>query len=161
MMRLATLVLIAVALGCGPGSKGGPNMNNRLSGPDPVAQSSDVVSGDILAREPVANEVKVKHILLSWKEIDGKDPRAQARSKADAEKEVRSLVGQIKAGGDFDALMKQHSEDPGSAQNARAYDVSPSAGLVSEFKQLSMRLNVNEAGVVESEFGFHIIKRVE
>jgi parvulin-like peptidyl-prolyl isomerase len=163
MIRLsvALVVLGLATLGCGPGSKGGPSMNNRMSGPDPVAQSSDVVSGDILAREPVANEAQVKHILVSWKDLDPKDPRAQARSKADAENQVRSLLGQIKAGGDFDALMKQHSEDPGSAMNARAYKVSPDAQLVIEFKQLSLRLEVNEVGVVQTDFGFHIIKRVE
>jgi parvulin-like peptidyl-prolyl isomerase len=58
-------------------------------------------------------------------------------------------------------LMKQHSEDPGSASSARAYAVSPDAQLVIEFKQLGLRLNVNEVGVVQSDFGFHIMKRVE
>jgi parvulin-like peptidyl-prolyl isomerase len=68
---------------------------------------------------------------------------------------------QIKAGADFDMLMKQHSEDPGSASSARAYTVSPDAQLVIEFKQLGLRLNVNEVGVVQSDFGFHIMKRIE
>ncbi len=136
-------------------------MNNRINGPDATPQSSAVVSGDILAREPVANESKVKHILVSWKAKDAKDPRGQARSKEQAEQLVTSLMTQIKAGADFDMLMKQHSEDPGSASSARAYDVSPSAGLVLEFKQLGLRLNVDEVGVVESEFGFHIMKRTE
>lgn len=160
MIRLALIVLLVA---CGPGSRGGPNMNNRMGGPDPVAQSSDVVSADLLAREPVANSSKIKHILISWKDLEqgGKDPRAKARTKDQAEGLVRSLVTQVKAGADFDLLMKQHSEDPGSASNGRAYDVSTDAQLVIEFKQLGLRLNVNEIGVVQSEFGFHIMKRVE
>jgi parvulin-like peptidyl-prolyl isomerase len=32
---------------------------------------------------------------------------------------------------------------------------------VIEFRQLGLRLKVGEIGVVESDFGFHIIKRVE
>ena len=137
-------------------------MNNRLNGPEPVGQGSEVASGDILAREPLANNVQVKHILISWKDLEqAKDDRAKKRSKPEAESLVRSLVTQIKAGADFDMLMKQHSEDPGSAANARAYPVSPDAQLVIEFKQLALRLNLNEVGVVQSEFGFHIMKRVE
>ncbi len=158
MIRLLVLV---VCVACS-GSPGGPGMNNRMSGPDPVPQSSDVISADILGREPVANEAQVKHILTSWKDLESaRDDRAKQRTKAQAEAQVRSLMGQIKAGGDFDALMKQHSEDPGSAANARAYTVSPDAQLVIEFKQLGLRLNVDEVGVVQSDFGFHIIKRVK
>ena len=161
MVRLA-LLLALIVIACGPGSKGGPSMNNKMNGPEPAAQGSEVVSGDILAREPVANQAQVKHILISWKDIDSaSDERAKKRTKADAGTLVRSLVTQIKAGADFDMLMKQHSEDPGSASSARAYPVSPDAQLVIEFKQLSLRLNVGEVGVVQSDFGFHIMKRIE
>jgi peptidyl-prolyl cis-trans isomerase D len=158
MIRLA-LVLVLVA--CGPGSKGGPAMNNRMNGPEPVAQGSDVVTGDILAREPVANNAQVKHILIAWQDLDNANERAKKRTKQEAEALVKSLMTQIKAGADFDMLMKQHSEDPGSASSARAYPVSPDAQLVIEFKQLALRLNVNEVGVVQSDFGFHIMKRIE
>ena len=48
-----------------------------------------------------------------------------------------------------------------SAADARTYDVSPDAGLVIEFRQLGLRLDVGETGVVESSFGFHLMKRVE
>ena len=159
MIRL--VAVLALLASCGPGVKGGPTMNNRMTQPDPVGQSSDVVSTDILNREPVANVAQVKHILISWKDKESHDPRAQKRTKEEAEALVKSLMTQIKAGADFDMLMKQHSEDPGSASSARAYAVSPDAQLVIEFKSLGLRLNVNEVGVVESDFGFHIIKRVE
>ena len=135
-------------------------MNNRMNQPDTTAQSSEVVSADILAREPVANNAQIKHILISWKDKDAKDPRGQARDKAAAEQHVTSLMTQIKAGADFDMLMKQHSEDPGSA-SGHVYPVSPDAQLVIEFKQLGLRLNVGEIGVVQSDFGFHVMKRVQ
>jgi parvulin-like peptidyl-prolyl isomerase len=41
------------------------------------------------------------------------------------------------------------------------YDVDPAAGLVQPFKDLSLRLKVNEVGVVKTDFGIHIIQRVE
>ena len=162
MIRLALLAL-ALTAACGPGSKGGPTMHNSMTQPEAVPQTSSVVSSEILAREPLSNAAQVKHILIGWKDIGGetRDPRASERTKADAEKAVRTLLAQITAGADFDALMKEHSEDPGSAATGRAYPVSPDAQLVIEFKQLGLRLNRGEVGVVQSDFGFHIMKRVD
>ncbi|HET7502577.1 MAG TPA: peptidylprolyl isomerase, partial [Kofleriaceae bacterium] len=131
---------------------------------DPTPTVSAVVSSDILAREPVANTAQVKHILISWKDLADNfqghlDERAARRTKADAEAEVRSLLKQLKDGADFDTLMKASSEDRGSASSGHAFTVTPDAQLVIEFRQLSLRLNVGEYGVVQSDFGFHIIKR--
>ena len=157
------VVAFAVLLACGPGSKGGPTINNKMStglDPQPVA-TSPVISTDILAREPLANHVQVKHILIGWKDTDAHDPRDELRTKADAEALVKKLVEQLKGGADFDQLMKDNSEDPGSASSGRAYPVSPDASLVIEFKQLGLRLKVGEIGVIQSDYGFHIMKRVE
>ena len=157
MKRFAIALVLAA---CGPGSKGGPTMGNHMNGPEAKPVTSAVVSSDILAREPVANNAQVKHILIGWKELERKDPRADKRTKPEAEGVVRAVMDQIKAGADFDAMMKQYSEDPGSAKDGRPYPVSPDAQLVIEFKQLGLRLKVGEVGVVESDFGFHIMKRV-
>ena len=166
MIRLA-LASLTIALAACSGSPGGPMMNNKIGGNElPLPVKSSVVSEDILAREPVANTVQVKHILIGWKDLGDAyqghlDPRAAKRTKADAEEEVRGLVKQLQGGADFDALMKQSSEDVGSAASARAFTVTPDAQLVIEFRQLSYRLKLNEFGVVQSDFGFHIIKRIE
>jgi parvulin-like peptidyl-prolyl isomerase len=153
-------VLVTMLVACGPGAKGGPTMNSHMNGPEPVAQSSSVVSADILAREPVANTAQIKHILIGWKGTV-QDPRADKRTKAEAEGVVKGILAQLQGGADFDALMKQYSEDPGSASTAKAYTVTPDASLVIEFKQLGLRLQLGEVGVVESDYGFHIMKRVE
>ena len=143
------------------GSPGGPAMTNTMNAPEMTPQADPVVSSAILARDPVANEAQVKHILIGWKGTQDTDPRAQQRTKADAEALVKAILGQLKAGTPFEDLMKQYSEDPGSATTGRAYPVSPSADLVIEFKQLGLRLDVGEIGVVQSDFGFHIMKRVQ
>lgn len=164
MTRLATLFALVLAA-CGAGAPGGP-MSGKLNDPGPVSAQSSVVSAEIMSREPVANVAIVKHILISWKDLEDsfqghQDPRAQARTKAQAETEVKSLLGQIKAGGDFEAIMKEKSEDVGSARSNAPFTVTPDAQLVIEFRQLSLRLNVGEIGVCQSDFGFHIIKRYQ
>jgi parvulin-like peptidyl-prolyl isomerase len=71
------------------------------------------------------------------------------------------VVEQLKNGGDFDTLMKAHSEDSGSVAANKVFAVTPDAQLVIEFRQLALRLSPGEFGVVQSDFGFHIIKRLE
>ncbi len=164
---LAATAIAALVLGGCSGSPGGPTINNKLTEPTTASASStsSVVSADILAREPVANTATVKHILISWRDLADTfqghlDSRAEKRSKADAEAEVRSLLKQLQDGADFDAVMKAHSEDLGSAMSGRAFTVTPDAQLVIEFRQLSLRLKPGEVGVCQSDYGFHIIKRI-
>ena len=128
-----------------------------------MPERSPVVTWDILEREPVANNAEVKHILISWKDItDGpNDPRAAARTKEQAEAEVKDLLAKARGGASFEELMKEHSEDQGSAISGQSYQASPDAGLVIEFKQLSLRLNPGEVGVCQTDFGYHIIKRFQ
>lgn len=167
-IAIAALAVTVASGGCS-GSPGDPTIHNKPN-TEPTASPassavSPVVSADILAREPVANTATVKHILISWRDLadafGGRlDSRAAKRSKADAEAEVRSLLKQLQDGADFDALMKAHSEDLGSAMSGRAFTVTPDAQLVIEFRQLSLRLKPGEFGVCQSDFGFHIIKRI-
>jgi PPIC-type PPIASE domain len=160
--RCAALApVLAAAVGCSGPASPAP----KPPAGDQTPAISTVVSSDILAREPVANTAQVKHILISWNDLADAfgghiDPRAAKRTKADAENDVRSLVEQLKEGADFDVLMKANSEDLGSASSGRTFTVTPDAQLVIEFRQLSLRLSVGEFGVIQSDFGFHIIKRV-
>jgi hypothetical protein len=161
---VASIVASIVASGVGcSGAAGGPTMNNKVN-QEPVATTSGVVSADILSREPVSNTANVKHILIGWKDLAEAyqghvDPRAAKRSKQDAEQEVRSLIGQLQGGADFDALAKTTSEDPSSA-SGHVFTVTPAAQLVIEFRQLALRLKLGEVGVCQSDYGFHIMKRI-
>ena len=120
-------------------------------------------SADILKRTTIAKSVEVKHILLGWKDNNngGDDPRGQKRDRATLEKLVKDTVAKLKKGDKIEPLMKELSEDPGSAQTGSSYPVDEAAQMVEPFKNLSLRLNVGEVGVVKSQFGIHIIERTK
>lgn len=126
--------------------------------PDPLA------SADVLARPAKADSVRVQHVLIGWKDLPGRrgkaDPRAQARTKADADKLAQTVLAKIRAGGDMAALMKEYSEDPSSKDNARIYDITANTPMGGPFAKLSLRLDIGEAGMVVSPFGWHVVKRV-
>jgi PPIC-type PPIASE domain len=155
------LLLLLVA--CGPGMKGGPTLNGRVNEEEapPAIQSND-----ILARDAVTRKSKVKHILISWKDLADsfnghQDARAAGRTRAQADELAAKLLERVRAGEAIEPLMAEFSEDPGSNQSGEAYDVTPDAQLVFEFKRLGLRLNVGESGLVLSQFGWHVMKRIE
>lgn len=157
------LSLVVAVPACGPGNPGGPSINNKIN-PDPEPEERPAIqSNAILARDARTNRAQVKHILIGWKDPErgDQDPRAAARTRAEADQLAQSLLGRIRAGEPIEPLMAEFSEDPGSAVTGEAYEATPDAGLVFPFKRLSLRLDVGEAGLVLSEFGWHVIKRVE
>lgn len=171
MIRSVLIPVLFAAAACGPGVKGGPTMSNRMdkTTTSETAESAEspVVSHDILGREPVSNIATVKHILISWKDLGEafgghQDKRAAARTRADADKQVTEILALLaKPDADFDALMKEYSEDAGSTASLKPFVVRPDSQLVIEFRQLALRLGVGETGVCQSDFGYHIIRRLD
>jgi hypothetical protein len=165
-MRHALLVLALAACGGSTSELPGPTAPTSAPAADdaPALQSNDV-----LARDAATKRAVVKHILIGWRELadaGGKlsadaDPRARNRSRAEADALAEKLLGRVRAGENMDALMAEFSEDPGSAKHATEYLVTPESHFVFEFRRLSLRLKVGEAGLVQSEYGWHVIKRFE
>ncbi len=130
----------------------------RVSPPPP----DKLESASILKRTETAEKVKVKHILLGWKDVHAADERGVKRTRAELEKLVKATLAKLaKKGATIEPLMAELSEDPGSAKSGESYDVSPDAPMVKPFLAMSLRLKLDEVGVVRTEFGIHIIKRVE
>ena len=124
--------------------------------PDPLE------SADILARAATAGPVEVQHILIGWQGLSKSthDPRADKRTKAEADALASAVLAKVRAGGAMAALMKQYSEDPGSSATGKPYTVVADSAMVEPFKQLALRLKVGEAGLVKTGFGWHVVKRV-
>ena len=106
---------------------------------------------------------RVKHILLKTVD-DSKQPLPDdqaAQKRAQAEDLLSQLQG-TDAGGleaKFDELMMAHSED-NPQNNPDGYTTS-SGQMVAPFEEASLALKEGEiSGIVESEFGYHIILRL-
>jgi foldase protein PrsA len=175
-MKLAALFLI-IAAGCGPshekpvvapfeGDKPVKTAPGTTPGSTPGKVTSGDPSADILSREPVTNIAQVKHVLIGWAALASAyhgdmDPRAGKRNQTDAQKLAREVLARLQKGEKIEPIMLEISEDPGSAQTGDGYEVTPEARLVPEFIQLGLRLNVGEAGIVQTVYGYHVIQRVE
>jgi peptidyl-prolyl cis-trans isomerase C len=87
---------------------------------------------------------------------------ADAPTKAKAKTEARAILKQIRGGADFAILAKAKSQDPGSAQAGGDLGFFPKGQMVPQFDEAVFKLKPGEVSqVVESPYGFHIIKLLE
>jgi peptidyl-prolyl cis-trans isomerase C len=100
--------------------------------------------------------VRASHILIMVPKGSDEAAKTAARTKA------AEILKDVKAGKDFAALAKQHSQDPGSAQNGGDLGFFQQGQMVGPFNDAAFTLTPGTVSdLVETEFGFHIIKVAE
>ena len=102
---------------------------------------------------------KAKHILFLTVDSTTRQPLSEEEQKK-AEQQANDVYERIKKGEDFDALMKEFSQDPGLAQNPDGY-VFGSGEMVAEFEQAVDAIMPGEVTFCKSDFGYRIIKRLQ
>lgn len=99
--------------------------------------------------------VRASHILVGIKEDASAADKAKAKEKAEA------LLKRVKAGEDFAEVAKKESTCPSAAQGGDLGYFSKGQ-MVPEFEKAAFDLKPGEvSGIVETKFGYHIIKLVE
>ena len=100
--------------------------------------------------------VRASHILITVPQ--GADAAAKQQAKTKAE----GILKDLKAGKDFAAAAKENSQDPGSAVNGGDLGFFEQGQMVPPFEQAAFALKPGEMSeLVESQFGYHIIKVAE
>lgn len=104
----------------------------------------------------VPEQVRVSHILITFEQ--GADPN---EAKAKARTKIEGLLKQIKDGADLAELAKAHSSCP-SAPGGGDLDFFPRGKTTPDFEKVAFELEVGQiSDVVETEYGFHIIKATD
>lgn len=156
-MRIALISILAAALFFLAGCQGKEQTVNK--------------SGSGQEKQP--NYITVQHILIGFQgSVPGKPI---TRTKAEAKKLAEELLAKAKAGADFDAMVKEYTDDsyPGTYKLANhnmpanpEEKVYPRSGMVPAFGDVGFSLAVGEIGLAPynletSPYGWHLIKRIE
>jgi peptidyl-prolyl cis-trans isomerase C len=97
------------------------------------------------AGKPGETEVHARHILVS------------------DEATAKKIIAELKKGGDFAALSKQYSKDPGAAQQGGDLGFFKKTDMVPEFADTAFALKDKEISPVpvKTQFGWHVIQTLE
>jgi peptidyl-prolyl cis-trans isomerase C len=99
--------------------------------------------------------VRASHILIIV------PPEADARAKAALKARAEEALKAAKSGQDFGTLAKQYSQD-GSASRGGDLGFFPRGQMVPEFDKAAFSMQPGEiSGLVQTQFGYHIIKVTE
>jgi hypothetical protein len=122
--------------------------------PEPVAEPVELHLG-----EPA--QIRAQHMLVMHSGSRNAPPTV-VRTREEARERAEEALAKIKAGGNVDEIIGAYSDERGAAE--RAGDLGPFSRkmMVKKFSDAAFKLKVGEvSGIVESEFGFHIIRRTE
>jgi parvulin-like peptidyl-prolyl isomerase len=128
-----------------------------------------LLSGCVKEQEPEGKEVvqpappgtvRASHILISYA---GAARTEATRSKQEAAELADEILARLKAGEDFEDLAGRYSDCP-TAQSENCGDLGffGKGKMVKPFEDAAFGLKVGEiSGTVETQFGYHIIKRTQ
>lgn len=102
-----------------------------------------------------AGELRIlQHILIKI------EPNAEPPARAAGKKRADAVLARVAKGGDFAALAKELSDDPSSKPDGGYLPPAPRGRWVTAFDSAGWTLAPGQrTGLVESPFGYHIIRR--
>lgn len=112
----------------------------------------------LIDKKNVTETVDASHILIAYKDAQSAAPtviltKEEAKAKAD------DLLKQLQANpSNFATLATANTDDPGSKDKGGKYEGIRKGQMVPEFDAFVFEKPVGNLGVVETAFGFHVIK---
>jgi len=112
----------------------------------------------LVSKKNVPESVDASHILIAYKDAQAAAPtviltKEEAKAKAD------DLLKQLQANSsNFAALANANTDDQGSKDKGGKYDGVKRGQMVPEFEEFIFENPTGKLGVVETAYGFHVIK---
>ncbi len=115
---------------------------NNFQKANPVSDTDIKAEYDKFAAANGGKEYRARHILV------------------EKESEAKAIIAQLKKGGNFDAIAKKSSKDPGSGAKGGDLDWANPKNYVAEFSDALTKLAKGKMTEtpVKTQFGYHIIR---
>lgn len=170
---LGWLVASTVVSGCDSPSSGATGASAAASAPAAAASSSPPAAAPPESASPEASPpaapaataapdaIIAQHILVAYKGAK-RAPKGVTRSKADAKARAAEALAKIKAGTPFEDAVKEYSDDQGSAERLGSVGKFHRDDMDPAFSGAAFALRPGQVSdLVETPFGFHVIKRTQ
>ena len=113
----------------------------------------------IIKRQEIV-EIHARHILIMHQESKRKPPYV-TRTKDEARALIAEVAKKLKGGADFAETAREFSDCPTGKRSGGDLGKFTKGRMAPAFEQAAFALKENEiSGIVETDFGFHIIQRL-
>jgi parvulin-like peptidyl-prolyl isomerase len=136
-----------------------PNAGAHGAGPSAAPTAAGAPSPGAPASTAAPTEVAAQHVLVAYKGAKNA-PKSVTRSKADARKRAEEARTKATGGADFAKVVEEYSDDAVTRERLGSLGKFAHGGMVKPFADAAFALPVGGISeVVETDFGFHVIKR--
>jgi len=148
-LRLAALALVVAACNRAPSEPAAATPTAALP-PPPAAPGS-------AAARPA--RISARHVLVMHRGSE-RAPAGVTRTREEARTRAEEVLRRARAGEDFAQLARTYSDEPGAATSGGDLNEFGPGQMVPPFERAAFALEVNAiSDIVETDFGFHVIKR--
>lgn len=122
-------------------------------GPQTVAENGTAA--------PAPTRIGAKHVLVMWRGSE-RAPANITRTREEAQARAAEVLRRARAGEDIAALAREFSDEPGAHTSGGDLGMFGRGQMVPPFERAAFALPQGGiSDVVETAFGFHVIKRVQ
>lgn len=162
---VAALALATLALGCDRAVTGGAEASASAGATAwaSVVATAPEAAPPLPSAAPASppDAIIAQHLLVIYKGAR-RAPRSVTRSKADARARAAEALAKIRGGAPFEQVVTQYSDDQGSVERMGSLGKFRRDAMDPAFSAAAFALQVGQVSdVVETPFGFHVIKRTQ
>ena len=129
--------------------------------PAPVETVSARGAPQADAGAPVEETIVAQHLLVMYAGSKSA-PKSIKRSHDEARARAFEALARVKGGQSFDAVVAAYTDEPGGAQRKGELGRFSRDMMVKPFSDAAFALEPGQVStVIESPFGFHVIRRIE
>jgi PPIC-type peptidyl-prolyl cis-trans isomerase-like protein len=110
---------------------------------------------------PYVDAIIAQHVLVIYKGAK-RAPKGVTRDRADAKARAEEALAKIRSGTAFEEIVKAYSDDSGSVDRMGSVGKFRREAMDPAFSAAAFALKVGEVSdVVQTPFGYHVIKRTQ
>jgi hypothetical protein len=158
-------IVVSTTIACGGAPSGGVSSatsSASTSGDESAAERCLAIASAKRERKPSEPaRINAKHVLVRYAGAK-RAPATVTRTREQACLRAEEALTKLKEGMPFAEVVRVYSEESGAATREGSLGTIERSDVAAAFADAAFELNAGEASeVVETNFGFHVILRVE